>query len=136
MTDVVSASRRSEIMARIRSKNSTPELAVRSLVHRMGYRFRLHSSALPGKPDLVFPRLQKVMFVNGCFWHGHGGCKKAALPKSNVVFWKQKIDRNRERDRKTASALRRGGWRALVIWQCALKDRVRLESRLRRFLEG
>jgi DNA mismatch endonuclease (patch repair protein) len=102
----------------------------------MGYRFRLHSSALPGKPDLVFPRLQKVMFVNGCFWHGHGGCKKAALPKSNVVFWKQKIDRNRERDRKTASALRRGGWRALVIWQCALKDRVRLESRLRRFLEG
>ena len=133
---MVTAQRRSQIMSRIRSKNSAPELLVRSLVHRMGYRFRIHCDTLPGKPDIVFRRLQKVIFVHGCFWHGHVGCRKAALPKSNEAFWREKIDRNRKRDVQTAAALRRGGWRSLVVWQCMLKNRSALEKRLRGFLEA
>jgi DNA mismatch endonuclease (patch repair protein) len=134
MTDMVNAARRSEIMARIPSKNSTPEVLVRSIIHRMGFRFRLHCDDLPGTPDIVFRRLRKAVFVNGCFWHGHARCAKAALPKSNVAFWFDKIERNRQRDRRTIAALRRKGWQVLVVWQCSLRNRAAVENRLRRFL--
>ena len=124
---------RSENMRAIRSKNTLPELAVRSLVHKLGYRFRLHRSDLPGKPDLVFPGRHKVMFVHGCFWHSHG-CKKGLVPKSNRDFWLPKLRRNKERDRENLKALAQLDWEALEIWQCELKDSRTLVKRVERFL--
>src|SRR5262249_26211384 len=100
----------------------------------MGYRFRLHQKHLPDCPDLVFAGRRKVVFVHGCFWHGHAGCKKASMPKSNLEFWSEKIERNRLRDRACAASLRRLSWKVLVVWQCNLKDEVALKERLRRFL--
>jgi DNA mismatch endonuclease (patch repair protein) len=124
---------RSENMRAIRSKNTLPELAVRSLVHKLGYRFRLHRSELPGKPDLVFPARHKVIFVHGCFWHSHG-CKSGLIPKSNRDFWLPKLRRNKTRDRKNLKALALQGWDALEIWQCELKDNRTLGLRVKRFL--
>ena len=125
---------RSENMRRIRSKNMRPELAVRSLVHRMGYRFRLHRKELPGKPDLVFVSLRKVIFVHGCFWHSHEECKSAHVPKSNLSYWRPKLMRNRMRDARNIDALRAAGWKPMVIWECELKKESVLGSRIRRFL--
>ena len=124
---------RSENMRAIRSKNTQPEMAVRSLVHRLGYRFRLHRSDLPGKPDLVFPARRKVIFVHGCFWHSHG-CKTGLIPKTNQDFWLPKLRRNKMRDRKNLEALNHQGWEALVIWQCELKDSRSISLRIKRFL--
>src|SRR5207247_11045036 len=112
---------RSANMRAIRSTGMKPELAVRSLVHRLGYRFRLHRKDLPGKPDLVFASRRKVIFVHGCFWHWHN-CKLAHIPKSNMDYWAPKLQRNQARDRKNSEALRVAGWEALVIWECELKD--------------
>lgn len=134
MTDMVSPSRRSEIMRNIKPRNSSPEIYVRSRVHRMGFRFRLHVRALPGTPDLVFPRHRKVIFVNGCFWHGHANCRKAAMPKSNKTFWSRKLKRNRERDGENLRALRKLRWQVLTVWQCEMKKPERLYQKLRRFL--
>lgn len=134
MTDTLTPRQRSERMSRIRGKNTVPELMVRRMAHGLGYRFRLHRKDLPGSPDLVFPRMKKVVFVHGCFWHGHD-CGKGRLPKSNVDFWEAKIDKNRDRDVRTVSALRAAGWSVLVLWQCETKDLKVLENRLRRFLE-
>ena len=125
-------------MARVRSKNMRPELAVRKLVFALGYRFRLHARDLPGCPDIVFRTRRKVIFVHGCFWHRHSSakCALARLPKSRLDFWLPKLEGNRERDEKNNKALRREGWKVLTIWECQLKDTGRLESRIRRFLDA
>lgn len=137
MADRLTAAERSENMRRIRSKNTAPEMAVRSLVHRMGFRFRLHGKGLPGKPDLVLPRHGKVIFVHGCFWHQHkkATCKDARLPKSRPEYWVPKLTRNVERDKAHQRSLRKQGWKCLVLWECEVKDAVRLEKRIRLFLD-
>jgi DNA mismatch endonuclease (patch repair protein) len=124
---------RSENMRAIRAKDTLPELAVRSLVHKLGYRFRLHRSDLPGKPDLVFPARHKVIFVHGCFWHFHG-CKNGLIPKTNRDFWLPKLRLNKARDHKNLKALAKQNWGALEIWQCELKDIPELIRRVKRFL--
>jgi len=133
--DTVSAKRRSEIMALVKSKGTRPEVAVRKMVFGMGYRYRLNRSELPGKPDLVFPGRKKVIFVHGCFWHRHEGCPNARIPKSRVEFWKRKLERNAQRDREVQVELERMGWEYLIIWECELKDMEAIASRVKSFLE-
>lgn len=137
MTDSISRRRRSELMSRIRSKDTQPELAVRRLLHALGYRYVLHDRRLPGKPDLVFPSRGKVIFVHGCFWHGHT-CAKASKPKSNAAYWSAKIAGNKARHRRQSRALRALGWRVLIVFECAAQpSRIdRLAPRLLRFLES
>jgi DNA mismatch endonuclease (patch repair protein) len=134
MADRLTPQERSRNMSRVKGRDTKPELLVRSIVHRLGYRFRLHEKRLPGRPDVVLPRHRKVIFVHGCFWHGHAGCRKAARPSTNREFWDKKIDGNIARDRANIRALRRAGWKVLVIWQCAMRDRGRLEKKLVKFL--
>lgn len=136
MTDLFSPEKRSAIMAKIKGVNTSPERTVRKIIHSLGYRFRLHVSDLPGRPDIVLPRLRKVVFVHGCFWHGHQGCRRAATPKTRAAYWRRKIDGNRARDARTVRKLRRLGWRVLQIWQCQISNEKRLIQRLIRFLEG
>lgn|ERR1039458_117369 len=124
---------RSANMRAIRSKDMRPELKVRSLVHRLGYRFRLHRKDLPGKPDLVFGPRRKVIFVHGCFWHSHN-CKMAHVPKSNQQYWGPKLERNKTRDREAVEALEARGWQSLTVWECETRDDDGLEGRLRGFL--
>jgi len=131
IVDTLTKEKRSWLMSRIGSKNTTPELIVRSLVHRLGFRFRLHYKRLPGKPDLAFPGRKKVIFVHGCFWHGHEGCTKGRLPRSNLREWQTKIFKNRVRDKENLLQLKEDGWDALVIWQCELKD---IETLIKRIL--
>ena len=133
--DIFTPEKRSQIMGRIGSKNTKPEIAVRKLVHSLGYRFRLHDIKLPGRPDIVFPRHRKVIFINGCFWHGHKDCSRSALPSTNVTFWKDKIAKNVIRDKRALRELRCEGWRAMVVWQCEMRDLGRLTQRLNRYLE-
>jgi DNA mismatch endonuclease (patch repair protein) len=109
-------------MRAVRSKHTEPEMAVRKSAHRMGLRFRLHRKDLPGQPDLVFPKWRTVVFVNGCFWHGHAGCRRAKLPSSNIDFWREKLARNVRRDRKNYRELRKLGWHVALIWQCEIED--------------
>lgn len=134
--DNLSPGERSAIMARVRSRNTKPELAVRRLVHGMGYRYRLHGKDLPGRPDLVFRRARKVIFVHGCFWHRHRGCVLARLPKSRSDFWLPKLEGNRLRDERNKRALTRTGWKVLTIWECEIKEVKKLEKRLGRFLDA
>jgi DNA mismatch endonuclease (patch repair protein) len=134
MVDRLTPERRSWLMSRVISKNTTPELAVRKMVHGLGFRFRLHPSDLAGKPDIVLPKWRSVIFVHGCFWHRHKGCKKATSPKSRVSFWKEKFARNVARDAAVRRKLNRDGWRVLTVWQCELADEPRLLARLKRFL--
>lgn len=124
---------RSENMRAIRSKDTKPELIVRSLVHGLGYRIRLHRPDLPGKPDMAFPARHKVIFVHGCFWHSHN-CKPGLIPRSNQDFWLTKLERNKTRDNENLHALDEQGWKSLVIWQCELKDISTLRQRIKRFL--
>ena len=124
-TDVVSPAVRSRMMAGIKGKNTKPELLLRSELHRRGFRFRLHRRDLPGRPDLVFPKRDAVIFVHGCFWHGHD-CHLFRLPKSRTEFWGKKIAGNATRDRHQMNALYKAGWRVGVVWECALKGRTRL----------
>jgi len=131
--DRLNAERRSANMGAIRSKNMAPELAVRRLAHRLGYRFRLHRKDLPGKPDLVFSSRRKVIFVHGCFWHCHN-CKEAHVPKSNPDYWVPKLQRNQARDVKNLEALRAEGWHTLVIWECETRTDDNLEKRITAFL--
>ena len=121
-------------MSRIRGGDTGPERAVRRLLHNDGYRFRLHRRDLPGKPDVVLPRHRKVVFVNGCFWHGHKRCARSSLPATNVDFWKRKVEGNVRRDAKVQRRLRSLGWRVLVVWQCQTRDEESLLHRLRRFM--
>jgi DNA mismatch endonuclease (patch repair protein) len=134
MADVFSSDDRSRIMASIRGRDTAPELLIRKIVHRLGFRFRLHRRDLPGTPDIVFPRLHKIIFVHGCFWHMHRGCRRAGLPRTNRTFWKSKISRNANRDRVDQQRLRKLGWDVLVVWQCDTKETTTLERRLRKFL--
>ena len=121
-TDIFSAKKRSEVMARVKSKNTQLELAVRSALHLMGYRFRLHQRDLPGVPDIVLPKYRTTVFVHGCFWHQHEGCKKATRPKQNSVFWEDKLARNVERDRQVKKELEDLGWNVVIIWECEMKS--------------
>lgn len=124
MIDVFSKEQRSSIMRRVRSKNTTPELKVRRLLHAEGYRFTLHSGGLPGKPDIVFSRRKIVIFVHGCFWHQHRQCKAADRPSSNTAYWQQKLARNIARDDAATVALEAAGWRVIVVWECMLKAKA------------
>lgn len=133
--DRVSAEKRSETMRRIKSKNTLPEMMVRSLIQRMGYRFRLHVRNLPGKPDLVFPNRKKIIFVHGCFWHHHENCPRGTFPKSRQNFWIPKLLRNKIRDEEEQAELHRLGWEVLVIWQCQLSNVKVLIKKLKSFLE-
>lgn len=109
-------------MSQVPSKNTKPELAVRSTLHKIGYRFRLHAPDLPGKPDIVFRRRKKVIFIHGCFWHGHEGCKYGKLPHTRVEFLAKKIALNRERDIKVLAKLKAMRWHAIIVWECETKD--------------
>ncbi|MBZ5681468.1 MAG: DNA mismatch endonuclease Vsr [Acidobacteriia bacterium] len=134
--DTISITRRSENMRRIRSKDTKPEMAVRSLVHRLGYRFRLHRNDLPGRPDLVFPSSRKLIFVHGCFWHQHKRCTDGRLPKSRKSYWKPKLQANTERDKRHRAKLRSLGWDVLVIWDCETANMAKLVTKLRQFLDN
>ena len=133
--DELSPEHRGWLMSRGKSKDTTPELAVRRLVFGMGYRYRLHDKRLPGRPDLVFAGRRKIVFVNGCFWHGHKGCRYAHLPKTRVDFWRTKIKNNRARDRRNIAQLEASGWTVLTVWQCDLKIIEALANKLYDFLE-
>ena len=122
---------RSALMAKVRSKNTTPELTVRRAAHRLGYRFRLHRKDLPGTPDVVFPRLGVALFVHGCFWHRHAGCKRCTTPKTRANFWSAKFEANVRRDKLKAASLKEMGWRVLTIWECETQDADMLEAILR-----
>jgi DNA mismatch endonuclease, patch repair protein len=134
MVDHIDPSRRSANMAAVKSKNTSPEIALRKLLHRLGYRYRLHLATLPGRPDIVFPARRKVIFVNGCFWHRHEGCKYTTMPKTQVEFWEAKFLANRERDIRTLDALRSLGWEVAVVWQCQIKNPELLLPEIIRFL--
>jgi len=121
-------------MAKVRSQDTKPEVLVRSLIHRMGFRFRLHNKHLPGNPDIVLPRHKKIVFVHGCFWHQHEGCPHAARPASNIAYWNKKLDGNVRRDRANLEKLAALGWRVLVIWECETRNREQLILRLQEFL--
>jgi DNA mismatch endonuclease (patch repair protein) len=124
-------------MALVRGKDTGPEMAVRRMVHRLGFRYRLHGKNLPGRPDLVFRGRKKVIFVHGCFWHRHADsrCKLARLPKSRLGFWLPKLEANRERDNKNRRLLSADGWGILVIWECELSDLGKVERRIKSFLK-
>lgn len=134
--DNISPSERSEIMSRVRSKNTRPEMVVRRLIFAEGYRYRLHVRSLPGCPDLVFRKLNKVIFVHGCFWHRHKDCALARMPKSRLDFWGPKLSANKERDAHNRRELAREGWKVLTLWECQLKDTERLKRTIRRFLDA
>ena len=133
LADKFSPEMRSKVMAAVRQRDTVPEMYVRRMLHGMGYRYRLHRRDLPGSPDLVFPSRKKVVFVHGCFWHGHT-CPKGALPKTRLDFWRTKIQKNRKRDARTLAQLQKIGWQAITVWQCELADRASLKHRLVRFL--
>ena len=115
--------RRSALMSRVRGRHTSPEMVVRKALHRHGYRYRLHDKRLPGKPDLVLPRLRVVILVHGCFWHRHHGCRAASTPKTRTSFWEEKFARNVERDRRDIAALERLGWRVHIVWECETNGR-------------
>jgi DNA mismatch endonuclease (patch repair protein) len=125
---------RSALMARVRGKDTTPELRVRRIAHALGLRFRLHCRSLPGQPDIVFPRHRKIILVHGCFWHRHEGCSKASVPKTRVEFWQEKFSTNVARDARTHAALLDGGWDVCTIWECETKDPERLRMIVAGFL--
>lgn len=126
MADTLSKSERSALMARIRGKNTKPEVLVRSALHGAGFRFRIHSRALPGRPDIVLPRHRVAIFVHGCFWHRHG-CTLSSMPASRRRFWRDKFERNVARDARNARALRKLGWRVYTVWECSLRTNLRRE---------
>ena len=130
MVDVVDANTRSRMMAGIRGKNTTPEVRLRKALHRAGFRFRLHAAKLPGKPDIVLAKHRAAIFVHGCFWHRHAGCRFAYQPKSNAAFWSQKLHTNVVRDQRNRRRLRELGWRVIVVWECQTVDGATLGKRL------
>lgn len=132
--DTRNSEQRSRIMRSVKTKDTGPEMLVRRLLHRLGYRYRLHARDLPGRPDLVFRSRKKAVFVHGCFWHGHG-CAKGKLPKSRLDYWGPKIEGNVARDAAAMRSLRAKGWKPLVVWQCECKSTARLQRRLIKFLD-
>jgi DNA mismatch endonuclease (patch repair protein) len=127
---------RSRIMRAVKSTDTAPELTVRRMAHRMGFRFRLHRKDLPGRPDLTFPRLRKVVFVHGCFWHGHDCARGARVPKRNRAYWLKKIAGNRDRDEKNLEKLAAAGWQSLVVWECTTRSESNLNGQVSRFLNS
>lgn len=134
MTDIFSQEKRSEIMRKVKSKGTWQEIFIRKLVHSMGYRYRLNKKDLPGNPDLVLKKYKKVIFVHGCFWHGHKRCRRAALPTTNADFWKKKINGNKKRDKANFRLLKKLDWEYLIIWQCEIK-KSRLEELAKKISE-
>jgi len=135
MADRISKLRRSWNMSKIRSKNTKPEKRVRSVLYQMGYRFRLHNKNLPGIPDIILTKYHTVIFVHGCFWHRHEGCKFAYTPKSRLDFWQHKFDKNVQRDKEVVQELVKLGWRVLIIWECQIGDPLQLQDKLIRFMK-
>jgi len=135
MPDVFSKEKRSQIMSRVPGKNTKPEIKVRKILYNMGYRYRLHVSNLPGCPDIVMTKHKKIIFVNGCFWHGHQGCTRSKRPMTNSVFWDRKIEGNILRDKIIVSELTEMGWDVLILWQCQLRDKDLIERTLRSLME-
>lgn len=138
MIDTLTPSARSERMGRVRGRDTKPEMVVRRLIHGMGYRYRLQARDLPGRPDIVFRKRKKAIFVHGCFWHRHPdpACKLARLPKTRLDFWLPKLEGNRRRDIANVERLEALGWQVLLVWECELRDREQLKNMLRRFIEG
>ena len=134
MTDIFDPEKRSEIMSRIRGRDTRPEMIVRRIAHALGFRFRLHRKDLPGRPDIVFPRHQAVIVVHGCFWHRHPGCKRASSPKTREGYWQNKFEDNVVRDKRNETALRDLGWKVMVIWECETKDHEAVAARIESFL--
>ena len=132
--DVFTKEKRSQIMSKIKGKDTKPEKVVRSLLHQMGYRFRLHRRDLPGNPDIVLPKYKKIIFVHGCFWHGHEDCPRAKRPSTNKKFWDEKLSKNIERDKKNQCELGKLGWQLLVVWQCQIKDINNLIEKIIKFI--
>lgn len=135
MVDQFTRKQRSRVMARVKNKNTKPEKRIRSMLHRMGYRFRLHRRDLPGAPDIVLPRHKKVVFVHGCFWHSHQ-CPRGKRPATRKEFWNAKLDANQERDRANREALERIGWQVHVVWECQLKDPDVVQKKLQQFMQN
>ena len=135
MADKLTSSQRSRCMSRIRGKNTKPEILVRKGLHARGFRFRLHNKKLPGSPDIVLPKYGVAIMVNGCFWHGHKGCRYATKPKTNIEFWETKIARNRHRDEVTTAHLEALGWTVMTIWECELRNSSQLDERLNALAE-
>ena len=136
MADTLLNSRRSKLMASIRTRATTPEIAIRKLLKASGYKYVCNYSQLPGRPDIVLPKLRKVVFVHGCFWHRHSGCKKASVPETNRDFWLRKLRRNVERDSEQKKLLRKLGWKSFTVWECQILKNRQLQSKLFRFLNG
>jgi len=134
MNDLPPDPKRSALMSRVHAKNTRPEILTRQAAHALGYRFRLHRRDLPGTPDMVFPKLRKVIFVHGCFWHRHPGCQKASTPKSRADFWQAKFEANVLRDQRNENALRNLGWYVLIVWECETVDQQALGVKLSKFL--
>ncbi len=134
MADSITSEQRSWNMSQIRSRDTTPEMIVRSILHRSGFRFRLHRKGLPGKPDIVLRKHRAVIFVHGCFWHRHSGCKRCSTPKTNPAYWIPKLQRNADRDIKHIADLKKLGWRVRVVWECELKNPTKLKKGLERYL--
>ncbi|MHB8268062.1 very short patch repair endonuclease [Bradyrhizobium sp.] len=134
--DTLSPSERSRLMARVHGKDTQPERRVRTIAHALGLRFRLHRRDLKGRPDLVFPKHKVALFVHGCFWHQHPGCKRASMPDNRREFWLAKLTRNVERDFEVGSQLRSEGWRVEIIWECETKDPARLRKHLQKVFYG
>ena len=135
MADNLSPQQRSCNMSRIRSRDTSPEILVRSLLHRIGFRFRKHASNLPGKPDIVLPRYKVAICVHGCFWHRHKGCKRCTTPKTNIEYWLPKLEGNQRRDKLRQMQLRKLGYKVLVIWECETKNEEALEKKITRFFK-
>ncbi len=134
--DTFTPEKRSEIMRSVRSKDTKPEKIVRSIAHRLGFRFRLHRKDLPGKPDLTFPKLKKVIFVHGCFWHGHNCRAGNNRPKSNTDYWNKKLARNKQRDKSNIQQIIKLGWKPLIVWECETKNINNLSIKIEKFLKN
>jgi len=132
--DVFNKEKRSRIMGKVNGKNTKPELLVRSMLHKMGYRFRLYRRDLPGNPDIILPKFKKVIFVHGCFWHGHENCTRSKRPTTNREFWNDKLNKNISRDKQNIEKLDDKGWESLIIWTCETKNREYLKQKLEAFL--
>jgi DNA mismatch endonuclease (patch repair protein) len=135
MVDIFSKIKRSQIMASISGKETKPEILVRSFLFKQGFRFRKNVKKLPGKPDIVLPKYQTVILLHGCFWHGHKKCKASALPETRKEFWKNKIKSNIDRDKRTIRALKKAGWKVIIIWQCEIKTVIKREKRFEKLIK-
>jgi DNA mismatch endonuclease, patch repair protein len=134
--DIFNKAKRSWIMSHVKSKDTKPEILIRSIVHRLGFRFRKYQSDLPGKPDIVLAKHRKVIFIHGCFWHGHKKCSRSSRPQSNKSFWIEKLDKNIERDKKNKRDLESQNWKVLIIWTCETKNILKLQNKIVNFLVG